>query len=120
MKYLFSIFSALMLMAAAAMADIQVTFEWDAPVDPDVVAYKLLVGTVSHNYTQTLPVTGGAVTTTTVTFTEAPFYFVSVVASNSSGLDSDPSNEVVLQGTSHPTKPSAPTGFRIKKIVAVP
>jgi hypothetical protein len=70
-----------------------VTLAWIASPGSDVAGYKIYYGTTSGSPTQSLDV--GNVTIATVSnVNEATTYFFSVVAYDSAGLQSQPSNEV--------------------------
>jgi Fibronectin type III domain/Divergent InlB B-repeat domain len=71
----------------------QVNLAWDASPDSTITGYKVRYGTTSGNPNQT--VTVGIVTTATVTsLSDATTYYFTVLAYNSAGTESRPSNQV--------------------------
>jgi len=71
----------------------QVTVAWDASPDPNVVGYKVYVGTTSGVYSVSV-VDVGNVTTYTVTGLQPGTVYVATTAYDQSGLESGFSNEV--------------------------
>lgn len=71
----------------------QITVAWDPNVEPDVAGYRLHVGTASREYTQAIDV-GNVTTNTLVGLDLDQFYYVAVTTLDTSGLESDYSNEV--------------------------
>jgi hypothetical protein len=69
-----------------------VTLQWDANTETDLAGYKVYVGTASRTYGT--PFTIGTQTTYSVTNLQPGTYYFAVTALNSSGLESDYSNEV--------------------------
>ena len=85
------------------------TLGWDANTEPDISGYELRYGESSGNYTSTLQV--GKTTEASVSnLTEGKTYYFAVVAFNTSGLASAPSNEVVHQVATTPVN-TAPTAL---------
>ncbi|MCL5097829.1 MAG: Ig-like domain-containing protein [Candidatus Omnitrophica bacterium] len=87
---------AFVLFSASVFGTQSVTLAWDENTELDLAGYNLYYGTSSGNYTFSSSV--GNVTQTTVAGLEEglTYYFV-VTAYNTSGLESDPSNEVMYQ-----------------------
>lgn len=70
-----------------------VTLAWDANIEPDLAGYKMHHGLESRKYTTRIDV--GNVTTSVVNkLEEGVTYYFAVTAYNTSGLESDYSNEV--------------------------
>ena len=72
----------------------QVTHEWDPNTEPDLAGYKLYYGTSSGNYPNVIDV-GNQVTYTVTGLIPGETYYFSVTAYNTSGYESDYSNEIV-------------------------
>jgi hypothetical protein len=73
-----------------------VSLAWDPNSEPDLAGYKLYYGTASGVYTHTNVL--GLVTNTAVSgLSEGVTYYFAVTAFNTSGLESDFSNEVSYQ-----------------------
>ena len=72
----------------------QITLEWDPNSEPDLAGYKLYYGTASGNYTNAIDV-GNQVTYTVTGLNPGVTYYFAVTAYNTSGFESDYSNEVV-------------------------
>ena len=71
----------------------QITLAWDPNTEPDLAGYKVYYGTASRVYGS--PIILGKVTTYTLAgLTQGQNYFYSVTARDTSGNDSDYSNEV--------------------------
>src|SRR4051812_9973854 len=82
-----------------------VAIAWDPSASPDVVGYRVALGTSPGTYTQSIDV--GAVTTATVSgLTDGLTYYLAVTAYNSTYGESGPSNEVSYTA---PGIPPAPT-----------
>ncbi|MRS02929.1 hypothetical protein EG832_06855 [bacterium] len=89
----------------------QAHLSWDASSSPGVAGYKLLYGTSSRNYTQSLDV--GNTTSYTVTgLDEGMKYYFAAAAYNTSSVQSGYSNEVAY------TTPAAPPPSPIYTISA--
>jgi hypothetical protein len=71
-----------------------VTLAWDPNNEPDLAGYILHYGTTSGTYTHAVDV--GNVITNTVADLDGSTYFFAVTAYNTSGLESDFSNEVTF------------------------
>ena len=72
-----------------------VNLAWSASSDTNIVGYKIYFGTVSHNYTQSVNV--GNVTNATITVPAAgTTYYFAATSYNSSGVESDFSNEATF------------------------
>ena len=83
---------------------------WDRNPEPDVVSYWVHVGSSSRNYTQRVHA-GNDIEASVSGLNLGQTYYFSVTAVNSSGLESDYSNEVVY---TVPSRPSAPTNPRVQ------
>ena len=71
----------------------QITLAWDPNTEPDLAGYKVYYGTASRGYGS--PIIVGKVTTHTLTgLTQGQNYFYSVTACDTSGRESEYSNEV--------------------------
>jgi hypothetical protein len=70
-----------------------VTLAWDGNPEPDIAGYRLNYGTTSGAPTQTLEV-GNNTTVTVSGLSYATTYYFTVVAYNTAGMVSAPSNEV--------------------------
>ena len=83
---------------------------WDRNPEPDVVEYKVYVGTSSRTYDRI--VSAGNETSISVDqLSRGMTYYFAVTAVNSVGLESDYSNEVSY---TTPDKPSAPKNPRVQ------
>lgn len=80
-----------------------VKLAWDANTEPDITGYRVHQGSSSRNYTRVIEATGLSTTRTVSGLTAGATYFFAVTAINSSGLESDYSNEVRY---TVPTSPS--------------
>lgn len=69
-----------------------VTLSWDPNTEPDLAGYKVYYGTSSHNYTETIDV--GNTTTYQITGLSEGTYYFAVTAYDTSGNESDFSDEV--------------------------
>ena len=102
----------LLLCAAAAHGANTVTLAWDPNTEDDLVGYRLYYGFSSGDYAVTNDV--GNVTNASVTLpVEGKTYYFAVMAYNSLGLESGPSNEVpyaapVLSTNAAPVPDTAP------------
>jgi len=79
----------------------RVALRWDPNQEPDIAGYYLYYGDVSRVSTKKLDV--GNITTTVIDLADSAAYFFFVTAYNTSGLESDPSNEVQYRVNSPPT-----------------
>lgn len=68
------------------------TVAWDANLEGDLAGYRVLVGTAPGRYNQTYDV--GRATSKTLNLPDGTTYYIAVVAYDSEGLVSTPSNEV--------------------------
>lgn len=74
---------------------VQTTLEWDPNTEPDLAGYKLYYGLSSGDYQYS--VDAGNQTTYTLTDLEAgKTYYIAATAYNTTGLESDYSDEVVF------------------------
>ena len=69
------------------------TVSWDPNAEPDLAGYKAYYGTSSRNYSQSIDM-GNVINYTVSGLAEGQTYYFTVTAYNSSGLESDYSNEV--------------------------
>lgn len=97
-----------LLVAGVALAA-NVKLGWDANSEPDIAGYRLYYGVVSAAYNQTVDV-GTNITATASNLQSGLTYFFAVTAYNTSGLESEFSNELSLTIAS---KPPTPTKFTI-------
>jgi hypothetical protein len=72
-----------------------VIFEWDRSPEAEVTGYKLYCGTVSGNYTHVYDA-GNATEISVPGLISTLTYYVAVTAYNSAGLESEPSEEIVV------------------------
>lgn len=77
----------------ATHADQSVTLAWDPNPEPDVAGYIVYFGNASRNYPYQTNV-GNVTTATVYGLQEGLTYFFAITATNTSGLESDFSNEV--------------------------
>lgn len=88
-----TVLASMFLAGSPAFATQNVSLAWDASPDPDVVGYYIYYGAASGDFTNRVSV--GNVTSTTVSnLVEGALYFFAATARNTSGLESDFSNEV--------------------------
>jgi hypothetical protein len=92
----------LMLLLKSALADQSVTLAWDANPEPDVSGYFVYYGTASRNYPYSTNV-GNVTTATVYGLPEGVTWYFAVTAMNTTGLESDFSNEVTNQIPSNVT-----------------
>ena len=90
------------LLETTSLASSSVILTWDANPEPDVEGYKIYMGTASGNYSQTNNVGNVVVATLSGLTTGTTYYFVAT-AYNTSGLESDYSNEISFTPTSSAT-----------------
>lgn len=92
----------LLLCPLLLCASQSVTLVWDANTETDLAGYIAYYGPASGVYTNAIDV--GNVTTVLITnlLDRFTYYFV-VTAYNTSGLESEPSNEVKWGGDAKPT-----------------
>jgi len=102
--------STLLLLFILPFASRAVTVRlmWDRNPEPDVVEYRVYVGTVSRVYSVASSA-GNNVEYAVTNLTPGGTYYFAVTAVNTAGLESDYSNEVVY---TVPTRPSAPRNPR--------
>lgn len=99
----------LMLLTAITTLAYSVTLAWDPNTEPDIAGYRMYYGTESGVYTQIINV--GNVTNYTVTnLNVGPIYYFAVTCYNTSGLESEFSNEVSF---GYPVPVPIPTNLRI-------
>ncbi len=84
----------LIICVTHAYAD-QVTLGWDQNTEPDLAGYKIYYGTSSGNYTESVNITSGNITTCTISdLIEGQTYYFAATAYNSSLVESNYSAEV--------------------------
>jgi len=104
------------LLGGILRADQSVTLAWDPNPEPDVSGYKIHYGNASRNYPYSTNV-GNVTTATVYGLQEGLVYFFAVTAHNTSGLESDYSNEVTnsiptdVTNTAPTIKPLEPVAF---------
>jgi fibronectin type 3 domain-containing protein len=86
------------LMAAAVSAQAQLAFNlaWNSNPEPDIVSYRVYVGTASRQYPQSFPTVVPSLAIPNLPV--GPTYYFSVTAVNSAGLESDFSAEISSSG----------------------
>lgn len=89
---------------------------WDANPEPDLMEYRLYVGTNDTGYGPPIKV----LTNSKVLFLPKVMHWAKVTAVNTSGLESLPSNVLVFQvfTTGEGLAPSAPMGLRIGPLLS--
>ena len=94
MRYLniFKVVAAVLLASQAASHAASYQLAWNSNPEPDIVSYKVHVGTYSRSYTRTYSVASPAATISDLP--DAPAYYFAVTAVNSAGQESDFSSEV--------------------------
>jgi len=90
---LFAILFLLVSFTFSAMALQSITLTWDPSPDADVIGYNIYFGTQSGNYTNKVSA-GNSTTVTISNLVEGVTYYFAATAYNTSGLESDPSNEI--------------------------
>ena len=106
-KIIFILFILYFLFGGICMAA-SVKLEWDANTEGDLAGYKVYYGGESGSYSDTVDV--GNVTFFTVTSLSEGLFFFAVTAYDTSGNESDFSNEV--SADIDLTPPSIPTNLR--------
>lgn len=108
----------LLVLAAPAAADTQVTFTWDPNTEPDLAGYRLYQSRISEDYDFTSPIAEipAGTQTAVATCADGTFYWV-LTAFDTVGNESLPSNEVMA--TLDSTAPAGPTGFTIQATVII-
>ena len=109
MKTLITILSALPIYAA----DVRLT--WDANPETDIAGYRVYWGLGSRSYT-TNATSGLNLANTVSGLADSTTYYFAVTAFNTSGLESDFSNEVTV--TTATPRPAPPTGVSGVPVVA--
>ena len=78
----------------------QVTLGWDQNTEPDLAGYKIYYGNSSGNYTESVNIISGNVTTCTISdLIEGQTYYFAATAQNSSQVESNYSAEVLVTVT---------------------
>jgi hypothetical protein len=96
MKNAFLFFLSALCLLPSAVADQSATLAWSPNPEPDVSSYVVYHGFASRSYPMLTNV--GNVTTATITgLKEGSNYFFAITAVNTSGLESDFSDEVVYR-----------------------
>lgn len=110
MKYIIIALLALIQFAGGqAPETATVKLAWDANSEVDLAGYRLKLGTASGVYTQTIEVPANA-TQKSITVSKTGYYFAVVTAYNTSGLESEPSKELVFSASGK--APARPGGLR--------
>ncbi len=86
----------------------EVRLAWDANTETNLTGYRVYQGLSSRNYTRVIEGTGLSTSRNVTALSEGVTYFFAVTAVNSSGLESDYSNEVRYTVPSSPS-PVPPT-----------
>ena len=88
-----AIFSVLLVALSPCLAVQSCTLAWDASSDSTIAGYRLRYGTTSENPSQSIDV-GKTTNRTLSNLNDATTYYFTVVAYNSAGFESQPSNQV--------------------------
>jgi hypothetical protein len=91
---------------------------WNSNPEPDIVAYKVHVGTSSRSYTRTYSVTSPSVSISDLP--DAPAYYFAVTAVNSAGQESDFSSEVSTISPNTPVLTSTLSATSLQLSVSAP
>src|SRR6187455_1204919 len=95
------------------------SLSWNANPEPDVVSYRVHVGTVSRQYSQSFSTAAPSIDISDLP--SGPTYFFAVTAVNSAGLESDFSAEISSAGApSGPVVNSRLTATSIRLTVNAP
>jgi Concanavalin A-like lectin/glucanases superfamily/Fibronectin type III domain/Divergent InlB B-repeat domain len=92
-RLLGAVASLLVIALSPCLAVQSCTLAWDASSDSAIAGYKLRYGTTSGNPSQSIDV-GKSTTRTVSNLNDATTYYFTVVAYNTAGVDSQPSNQV--------------------------
>jgi len=123
MKKILAVLAMVLMFAGTAFADSEITFEWDANSEGDLVGYRLYQSDTSGSYTfgdgnQVATITAGTEIVTITGITDGTYFWV-LTAYDTNENESGPSNEVTK--TIDNTPPAPPQNFwiaLIQKIVA--
>jgi hypothetical protein len=98
------------LLLTQSEASQNLTFQWDPSPEPDVVLYRLYLGTSSRAYTQNIQVGVPTTSATAPNLSDGQHYYFAVTAVNSAGVESGYSSEIdyLLPGTGTPAPAPAP------------
>jgi biotin carboxyl carrier protein len=94
-------------LAAGADGAASVTLRWDRNDEPDIAGYRLYYGTTSHSYDD--DVESSTTTATISNLIVGKTYFFAVTAYDTTGLESDFSDEVSYTVAPTPTPSPSPT-----------
>ena len=72
-----------------------VSLAWDPNTEPDLGGYRLYYGITNQLVTNTLNISASSTNVTVPGLIEGQTYFFFLTATNTSGLESDPSNQVI-------------------------
>jgi hypothetical protein len=101
----------LLLSTSAFGQNTEIMLGWNPNREPDLAGYKLLIGTQPGVFDREFE---GTAVTRTVSLPIGVMHYACVIAINTSGVASEPSNELAFQayrpGEAKP--PSQPTGLR--------
>lgn len=106
------VFLPLFLLSLSCLAqNVDKLLVWDPNPEPDLMEYRLYVGTNDTDYGPPIKV----LTTSKVLSLPKVLHYAKVTAVNTSGLESLPSNVLIFQvfATGEGMAPSAPVGLRI-------
>lgn len=97
--------AALLLLASPAYAAVSnVTLAWDPSPSPGVETYRVYYGTASGNYSAFVEVTN-ATTASVIGLVNGTPYFFAATALDSTGLESEFSEEISYTPSAGPTRP---------------
>jgi hypothetical protein len=83
------------ILALSAFSMKAITLVWNANTDPDLVGYTVYSGTNSHVYNKSTYV-GNVTSNTPAALIPGTTYYFAITAKNTSGLESDFSNEIAV------------------------
>jgi hypothetical protein len=120
MRYLniLKVVAAVMLASHISSLGASYQLAWNSNLEPDIVGYKVHVGTVSGAYTRSYAVTSP--TATISDLPDAPVYYFAVTAVNSAGLESNFSSEVSTLSPGTPILTSTLTASSVQLSVNAP
>jgi hypothetical protein len=87
-----SLIVAALFSCLAVQAQQTFSLAWNANPEPDIVSYRVYVGTSSRQYTQSFPTESPSISLSSLP--SAPVYYFAVTALNSAGIESSFSEEV--------------------------
>ncbi len=108
----------IMFLPHYALADMNVTLQWDANTESDLAGYRIYASTQSGVYTTAIADIPTGTETVTVEVPEGVTYFVAT-AYDTAGNESEYSNEVSTTGTSVTGPPASPGNVTITIVIEV-